>query len=156
MLLVPALAIGLPAVFMPVYLQSQGATLPADNVAMIRAIAFAAVAAMVAAAGFLVARRIEVRGDQLIYHSWLKSRQWPLTAITDVTYEDDIIPEVFDGAPFHWLTYLRLWRGTECVLELNYLYWRRGDMARLVDALLQRQPALQIGPRARVYLNRRA
>ena len=153
-LMVPALAVGLAATFMPVYLEAQGADLPAENLAASRAIAAGFVAVLALVGGFLSGRVIEVRGDRLHYRSWLGLRQWPVATLTDVTYEDDIFPELVDNGPFQWLTYLRLWCGTKQILQFNYLFWRRKDLARLVGELVQRQARLRIGPRARAYLGR--
>lgn len=151
-LFVPAFAIAAIVVIMPMYLEGQGEVLPAENLARIRYIAFAAVGMLALTALFCSSRSIELANRKLTYTSWLGTSEWAIEAFTDVTYEHDIFPEVVDNGPFHWVTYLRLWRGERKNLALNTLYWRKKDLAGVVQQLRLARPEIRVGPKARRYL----
>lgn len=107
--------------------------------------------ALIVAALFLRSRRVELRGGELRYHSWITDRTLRTEAITAVTFETEISGGESQSLTEHYLT---LWSGTDTVLRFNSQRWPHSGLCALLNALQARQPSIRMDLAVERYLGR--
>lgn len=122
-----------------------------ENAEKVIGIALALTAVLVVAALFLRARRLEVRGGQLRYRSWLTDRTLPAASISAVTFETEVSGGPDNANVQH---YLSLWSGERVVLKFNSVLWRRAELARLLRWLNDTVPGIRLDLAVERYMRR--
>jgi hypothetical protein len=106
--------------------------------------------ALIVAALFMRSRRVELRGGELHYHSWITDRTLRTEAITAVTFETEISGGESQSLTEHYLT---LWSDTDTLLRFNFQRWPRTGLRALLNALRERQPSLRMDLAVERYLS---
>jgi hypothetical protein len=104
-------------------------------------------------AAFLRARRVEGRGNQLHYHSWLQDRAVSAATISAVTFETEVAVGSDNDNIEH---YLSLWCGKEVALKFNSRLWPQSGMSQLLRWLKERVPALRMDLAVERYMSEKS
>jgi hypothetical protein len=97
--------------------------------------------ALVVVALFQRSRRVELRGEDLHYHSWITDRTLRTKSITAVTFETEISGGESQSVTEHYLT---LWSGDDEILRFNSQRWPHAGLRALLYALRERRPAIRM------------
>lgn len=123
-----------------------------DNAEKVIGLAALFTLALTVTAAFLRGRRLEARGGQLRYRSWLQDRLVDASSLSAVTFES----EAGGGADeTHVEHYLSLWNGDKVVLRFNRRLWPDAGMRQLLHWLRTRCPALHMDAAVERYLRQR-
>lgn len=112
-----------------------------ENAEMVVAVSGMFTLALIVAAGFLKSRHIEIRGDRLLYRSWLSERTLYAPMISAVTLETEVSGGSDNTSVSHYLT---VWSGDEVALKFNSLLWPRDGMGRMLRWLKERIPEVRM------------
>jgi hypothetical protein len=135
--------IGIPALTLGAFTYYRD-TLPdfcMENAEKIIGLAALLVAALCIAALFRKSRSVELRGDRLIYKSWLGTRTVPLSTLSAVTFETEVSGHAEQTTTEH---YLSLWSGNKVLLRFNRDLWPAQGLRDLLARLQERAPAVQL------------
>lgn len=108
---------------------------------------------LVVMAAFLKGRRVEGRGHQLHYHSWLQDRTVSLVTISAVTFETEVATSPDSTDVEH---YLSLWCGEEIALKFNSRLWPRSGLSQLLWWLKERVPTLRMDLAVERYMSEKS
>jgi hypothetical protein len=96
--------------------------------------------------------RIKITDGSLTYTTWTKKKSWPLSEMTKVTLATTRSTYGSRSSTTH----LCLWSGHKEVLSLPDILWRRGELRRLIEAILTRNTRLDLSADVRSYLRMNA
>lgn len=105
--------------------------------------------AVVASAGLIAAvwvgaRALTIDTERLRFTSINRRLSWRLSDITAVTYEGHFSQS--------WHAHIALHHVDGDALALNVYIWRQSELAALLQALMQANPAIRFSPAAQSYL----
>lgn len=90
---------------------------------------------------FRKARHVDLRNNELRYHSWITDKTVRLSNISAVTFEAEVSGGADQTVIEH---YLSLWSKDEQLLRFNASLWPREDMRKLLHRIKELEPGVRM------------